>query len=97
MTCDEQPYSEVFDLIRQYAVLRGWIPIGWKDFRVRDWRIRVNGTRQAREGVPPYHALIEHEYLLAVMICNPHRGNVAGWSETEWTFCRDMRAALEEA
>ena len=55
--------SEAFDLIRQYAVREGWIPISWKDWCVGPWRIRVNGTREDR-GVPPYHALIERAVRL---------------------------------
>ena len=87
-------YSEAFDLIRRYAVRAGWIPIGWRDFRVGPWRIRVNGTVQEREQVPPYHALIDHDTLVACLCIHPMGGSVGGWKDTEAEFIDAMKAEL---
>jgi hypothetical protein len=88
--------SEAFDLIRQYAEREGWIPIGWRDWRVGPWRIRVNGTRQEREQAPPWHALIEHDTMVAFMCIHPMGGSVGGWKDTEADFINAMKAELEQ-
>lgn len=55
---DEQPISEAFDLIAQYAKREGWIPIGFREWKVGPWAITVNGTRDARDGIPPSQLLL---------------------------------------
>jgi hypothetical protein len=91
----EEQYCEVFDWIRQYAVREGWIPIGWRDFHVGPWRIRVNGTPEDRDGIPPYHALIDHDTIVALMLVNPFGGSVGGWQGAEAEFCAALQQALE--
>ncbi len=86
---------EAFDLIRQYAEREGWIPIGWKDFTVGPWRIRVNGSPQIREDIRPYHALIEHQDVVALMLISPFGGSVGGWSQAEDDFVATMKAELQ--
>lgn len=89
-----EQFSEAFDLIRQYAERQGWVPIGWRDWTVGPWRIRVNGTGEKRDNVPPYHALIEHADIIALMLIHPLGGQVGGWSKTEENFIAAMRAEL---
>lgn len=88
--------SLVFDLIRRYAVQQGWVPIGWRVFEPGPWTVTVNGTKEERERVPPYHARIEHREIVAIMVLSPFGGTVGGWQEAEATFIRDMEAALAE-
>ena len=92
-----EQYSEAFDWIRQYAEREGWIPIGWRDFTVGSWRIRVNGTRVERDSIPPYHALIEHRGIVALLMVNPFGGSVGGWQDAEAEFCAAMRAEVGPA
>jgi hypothetical protein len=54
----------------------------------------VNGTRDERDGIPPYHALVEHDDVVALMLINPFVGTVGGWQHTERDFCEAMQAAL---
>mgnify|MGYP001567339052 FL=1 len=75
---DQNQICEAFDWIRQYAVREGWIPIRWKDFRIGPWRIRVNGTPTMCQDVPPWHALIEHEDIIALLLIHPMGGIVGG-------------------
>lgn len=90
----KEQYSEAFDLIRQYAEREDWIPIGWRDFQVGPWRIRVNGTPEERDHVPPYHAMIEHADIISFMCLNPFTGSVGGWKDTEDEFIAAMKEAL---
>ena len=89
-----EPISEAFDLIARYAEREGWIPIGWKDFRIGPWRIRVNGTQVEREHVRPCTALIEHQDIVALMVIHPFGGTVGGWQHTEADFIEAMRKEL---
>lgn len=89
-----QPIVEAFDLIRQYAERQRWIPIGWREWHVGEWRIRVNGTPESHDGVPPWHALIEHDTIIAMMLIHPYHGCMLGWKETEDEFVAAMKAEL---
>ena len=85
---------EAFDLIRRYAKRKGWIPIGWREFTVGPWRVRVNGTREVRDAIQPYHALVEHQDIIAFMALNPFQGTIGGWKDTESDFIATMQAEL---
>lgn len=89
---DEPPISLAFDLIRRYAVRAGWVPVGWRVFTVGPWTVTVNGTETMRDRIPPYHALIEHRNLVALLLSNPY----GGWRDAEATFISDMEAALSQ-
>jgi len=91
-----EPITLAFDLIRRYAERQGWIPIGWKAFTVGPWTITVNGTPEERDHVPPYHARIDHQTIVAILLLHPYGGSVGGWQDAEATFIRDMEAALAE-
>jgi hypothetical protein len=86
--------SVVFDLIRQYAEREGWIPIGFRSWRVGAWTITVNGTAERTDDLDPYHARIVNEDYVAIMILHPYGGSVGGWKDTEDAFIADMRAEL---
>lgn len=90
----DPPITLAFDLIRRYAERHGWIPIGWRSFVVGPWTVTVNGTSLEDQGVPPYHALIEHRDIVALMLISPYGGAVGGWSQAEDLFIHDMEAAL---
>ena len=90
----EQKISEAFELIRQYAVREGWVPIGWREWHVGPWRIRVNGTKDERDAVPPWHAVIEHDDVIALMVIHPMGGSVGGWKDTEAEFIVAMQQEL---
>lgn len=91
-----EPISLAFDLIRRYAEREGWIPIGWREWTVGPWRITVNGTNQKRAGISPYHALIQHDEYVGLMLINPFGGTVGGWKDTENEFVAAMEAALAQ-
>ena len=86
--------SEAFTLIRDYALQQGWTPIGFRSFQVGPWRVTVNGTTDEREQIPPYHALIQHDDIIALMLISPFGGSVGGWQRAEDEFIVDMQAAL---
>jgi hypothetical protein len=88
-------FCEAFDLIRQYAVGKGWVPIGWRDWTVGPWRIRVNGTPTQRGQIPPYHALVEHQHIVSLLLISPLGGRVGGWAQGEDDFIAAMRAELK--
>lgn len=87
---------DAFDVIARYAQREGWIPIGWRDWRVGPWRIRVNGTKAARDGLAPFHALIEHDTYIGLMVIHPCGGTVGGWKDTEAEFIAAMKDALAQ-
>lgn len=86
--------SLVFDLIRRYAEREGWVPIGWREFTIGAWSITVNGTKEKRDNVPPYHAMIVNEDYVAIMLLSPFGGSVGGWQDAESAFIADMEEAL---
>lgn len=92
----DPPITLAFDLIRRYAERQGWIPIGWRAFTVGPWEVTVNGTREDRELIPPWHARIVHRDIVAFLLLHPFGGSVGGWREAEEIFVRDMEAALLE-
>ena len=91
-----EPISLAFDCIARYAQRQGWIPINWRAFDVGPWHVTVNGTREKRDGIPPYHARIEHRDVIAIMLLSPFGGSVGGWQDAEAAFIRDMEAAIVE-
>lgn len=88
--------SVAFEMIRRYAVQRGWIPIGWRVFDVGPWHITVNGTEKTREHVPPYHARVEHRTIISIMLLSPFGGSVGGWQDAEGEFIAEMEDALSK-
>lgn len=90
----DQPISEAFDLIRQYAVREGWIPIGFRTFTVGPWTVTVNGTKDEREAVPPWHAKVAHGEIISIMLLHPFGGSAVGWCSTEDEFIADMKRTL---
>lgn len=86
--------SLAFDLIRRYAEREGWIPIGFRVWDVGPWHIVVNGTRDERDGVAPYHAHVANRDYIGIMVMSPLAGSVGGFQGTEDHFIRDMEAAL---
>ena len=85
-----------FDLIRQYATLQGWIPIGHKMFTIGDWRVEVNGTRKVIGKLSPFHALVENQRYIGAMVMHPYGGSVGGYKDTEPEFVAAIRAAITE-
>lgn len=94
MSEQTETISEAFDLIAQYAEREGWIPIGWREWTVGPWRIKVNGTTETIDGVRPYHAQVEHQDIIAIMVIHPFVGSVGGWKDTEADFITAMQAEL---
>lgn len=92
-----ETYSLAFDLIRQYAEREGWIPIGFRSWQVGPWLIKVNGTSDERAGIPPYHALIQHEQIIGLLLINPFGGTQGGWHDTEDEFIAAMQQELGHA
>lgn len=90
----EQVISEAFDLIRQYAERQDWIPIGFRVFQVGPWSVTVNGTNSERDMVPPFHAKVEHQDIVCIMLLNPFGGGVGGWQQGEDDFIAAMKGAL---
>ena len=97
MSDQSEPMTLVFEVIRRYAVPEGWIPIGWRAFDVGPWKVTVNGTREKRDDIPPYHVRIEHREIVAFMLVHPLDRSVGGWGETEATCARAMEAELARA
>jgi len=89
--------TESFDLIRRFAVLHGWVPVGFRSFDVGDWQVTVNGTRDARDNIPPFHARVENMRYVGTMLMSPRGGSVLGYEHTEAEFCEAMRTALDVA
>ena len=83
-----------FSLIRDYAIREGWTPIGFRSFAVGPWKVTVNGTKDEQSGIPPFHALVEHADIIALMLINPFGGSVGGWQKAEDEFITAMQAAL---
>lgn len=94
MSATETSYSLAFDLIRRYAEREGWVPIGWREWHVGPWHIRVNGTAEPRGAIPPYHALIENETYVALLLIHPLGGTVGGWTGAEEEFIAAMEREL---
>lgn len=90
----DQPISEAFELIRQYAVREGWIPIGFRTFTVGPWMVTINGTKDEREAIPPWHAKVEHAEIISIMLLHPFGGSTVGWCNTEDEFIADMKRTL---
>lgn len=88
------PISMAFELIRRYAEREGWIPIGWREFTVGPWRVRVNGTKEEREAIPPYHAAVEKPESIGIMLLHPYGGKAMGWQTMEDDFIHAMSEAL---
>lgn len=99
------PICEAFDLLRQLAEQRGWIPIGFRRFELPDaFVVTVNGTPEERQdvtdegepgiAVPPYHASV-WRLGWPLGIFNPFNGTlIAG---TEDRLIAAIRAALTKA
>ena len=78
---EHQGIPEIFDWIIQLAEKHGRMPVGFWDMSPKDgWRLVVNGTKDERDGVPPWHALVEHRGL-PVALVNPAGGGVIGHDE----------------
>jgi len=92
----ERPICEAFDLIRQYAEQQGWIPIGFRSFRVGDWGVTVNGTGERRDDVPPFHARVENARYVGLMLFSPFGGGAMGFADTEAEFCAAMRRETDK-
>lgn len=91
----DPPITLLFDLLARYAQRQGWIPIGYRRFDVGPWSVTVNGTPEVVGDVPPYHALIEHKDIVALILCSPFGGwVVGGWSGAEEDFIHALEAAL---
>lgn len=82
--------------IADYATAQGWAPIGFRTFTVGPWDITVNGTKERRDGLQPYHASVMHRDIIAIMVLNPFGGVVGGWSGAEEQFIADLKAATME-
>jgi hypothetical protein len=88
---ERQGLPEIFDWIIQLAQKHERIPVGFWDMTPKvGWRIVVNGTTDERNGVPPWHALIEHLGLPAALV-SPAGGALIGHDED------DVIAMLREA
>lgn len=92
-----EPISEIFVLIAEYAHRQGWIPIGWREFSIGPWDITVNGTKERRDDLDPYHARIVHRDIVAILILSPFGGGVGGWGGAEEALIKDLKSALEVA
>lgn len=88
-------WTVAFDLIARYAEERGWIPIGFRSWQIGPWKIAVNGTRDERESIPPFHAMVTNDDYLGVMVVNPMSGTVGGWIGMEDAFIDAMRSELQ--
>lgn len=89
-----EQFSEAFVLIRDYALSRGWAPMGFRSFTVGPWTVTVNGTEQAKDNIPPYHALVEHDTMMGwLMLIHPSGGRVGTGQHVEDAFITSMRAA----
>lgn len=96
MTAEDAPISEAFDLIAQYAAQRGWMPIGWREWTVGPWKITVNGTHLPTNNIPAFHALVENEEYVALMLIHPFGGTVGGFKDTEANFIAAMQDAVRQ-
>lgn len=94
MTEADRRISVAFQLIADYALKQGWVPVGHRTFTVGDWSIRINGTPLEINGLEPYHALIENERIVAMMVISPFGGTVGGYQMTEDMFIDDMKKAV---
>ncbi len=94
---DGERITQVFDLIGKYAIQRKWTPIGWREFKVGPWTITVNGTKQERDGLAPFHARIVHDSVVSIMVVHPYGGTVGGWMDAERNFINDMERELSRA
>jgi hypothetical protein len=92
----DPPITLAMDLIRRYAGQRNWIPIGWRAFMVGPWDITVNGTREARDGIPPWHARAVHQDIVAILLFDAFGGSVGGFRDAEEWFIQDLERALFE-
>lgn len=88
---------EAFDLIRQYAERRGWIPIGRREFVVGEWEIKVNGSKDPWEDVPPFHAHVHNRIYVGSLLLSPLSGLAVGYKGTEPEFIAAMKAAVTPA
>ena len=92
-----RPLSEAFDVLAQYALAQGWAPIGFRVFTVGPWTVTINGTDTRRNDLSPYHALIAHRDIVALMVIHPFGGTIGGWAGAEDAFIADVRAAMGDA
>lgn len=90
----DRAISEAFMAITDYATAHSWMPIGFRVFTVGPWEITVNGTKERYDDLDPYHALVVHRDIVAIMILNPYGGGVGGWQGAEAQFITDLRDAL---
>ena len=86
-------FSVAFNAIVTYAEAQKWIPIGFRTCTVGPWEITVNGTTERHADVEPYHALVVHQDVVAIMVLNPMGGSIGGWQGAEDQFIKDMAAA----
>ena len=92
-----QPISEAFYVLALYALEQGWASIGFRVFEIGPWTVTVNGTDTRRDEISPYHALIEHRDIVAIMVINPFGWTIGGWAGAEDQFIADVRAAMGDA
>ena len=90
----DPPITIAMDLIARYAVLQGWVPIGYRSFTVGKWDITVNGTKNQVGLLPPWHAQVEHQDIVAILVFDAHGGTAGGWNGAEQLFLADMEAAI---
>jgi hypothetical protein len=88
-----------FELIRQLAEKVGRIPVGFWEYALSaDWKLTVNGTKEKRDEVMPYHARIVGVGKAGwpiVAILNPAQGSVMGGTQDDIEIV--LRRALEIA
>ena len=87
---------ELYVEVLEYCRRQGWVPVGWRSWDLGPWKITVNGTKAERDGVPPFHVLIERPEFLGLILIGPDGGNVVGLPPSaEDDVIRLVRASAE--
>lgn len=89
-----RPISLLFDAIAQYCTHQGWVPVGWREFTVDRWRFQMNGTKEERESVPPYHCAITDHDLSVFILVHPFGGGITGGTRPLRAVEADVTATL---
>ena len=98
MGAQTEPTCMAFSLIADYAIQQGWTPIRFRSFTVGPWKVTVNGTKTERDGLAPFHALVENtDIFAALMVINPFGGTAGGWEKTEDAFIEAMQSAIAKS
>jgi hypothetical protein len=96
---DRRGPCELMALVVQLAEKHGKIPVGtWTIQLDPDWELRVNGTADKWDGVPPWHGMMTsaHNGWPVVVLFNTVDGQFIGPPDTENRAVAVLKRSVDE-